>query len=714
MSLAAQVLLGLVAGVAVGVFAGELVSPLGVVGRAFILLLQMTVLPYVVVSLIRGLGSLSAKEAIDLARKAGGFLLVLWGIALLAVVLIPVAFPDWTSASFFSTTLVEPPPDFDLLGLFIPANPFEALSRNVVPSVVVFSVALGIALIQTGDSAPVVRALGTLTDALGSITGWVVRLAPIGVFAIAAEAAGTLDVDQLEGLQVYVAVYAAVALFLALWVLPGLVTTLTPFRYREVIGMTRDALVTAFATGNLFVVLSVLSEKSKELVRLRGEGSEEAESFVEVVVPTAFALPSAGKLLALSFPLFAGWMSGFAVPLVDYPLYLVSGLLSFFGSTLVAVPFMLDLFRVPVDTFQLFVIVDNVVGGRFGSLLAAVHILVLSLLAASAAGGLIRLRWARLSRYLIVTVAAGAALLLGIRFGFELIGHPYQGYRLFIQRGLLDEGVPARLLDAPPSPLPEVDLRVPTLERIHARGVLRVGYRRDTLPEAFQNEAGELVGLDVELMHHLARAIGVRLEFVRVDAQDLPRLLSAGYLDIGTGIAVTPQALEQVALSATYIDHTLAFIVPDHRRTEFSSRRAVKALPSLRLAIPPVPYYEAKVRAYLPQAELVGIDSPRPFFRGEVADVDALVFSAEAGSAWCLIYPAFGVAVPQPDVLRVPFAFPVARGDVEMLRFLDRWIELKQRDRTVERLFDYWIRGRAQQTRRPRWSVIRDVLHWVD
>ena len=64
----------------------------------------------------------------------------------------------------------------------------------------------------------------------------------------------------------YVVAYIGVSLLLVFWVLPGLVTTLTPLRYREIFGITRDALVTAFATGSLFVVLAGLTEKTKELI----------------------------------------------------------------------------------------------------------------------------------------------------------------------------------------------------------------------------------------------------------------------------------------------------------------------------------------------------------------------------------------------------------------------------------------------------------------
>jgi hypothetical protein len=45
---------------------------------------------------------------------------------------------------------------------------------------------------------------------------------------------------------------------------------------------------------------------------------------------------------------------------------------------------------------------------------------------------------------------------------------------------------------------------------------------------------------------------------------------------------------------------------------------------------------------------------------------------------------------------------------------VDTWIELKKKDRTIARLYDYWILGRSAVEREPRWSIMRNVLHWVD
>ncbi len=111
---------------------------------------------------------------------------------------------------------------------------------------------------------------------------------------------------------------------------------------------------------------------------------------------------------------------------------------------------------------------------------------------------------------------------------------------------------------------------------------------------------------------------------------------------------------------------------------------------------------------------MVPLATPREFFRGRGKKLDALVHGAEAGSAWTLIYPQYTVAVPLPKPVKVPMAYAMPRGEHDMVKFVNTWLELKKKDKTLERLFDYWILGSGAEKKEPRWSVIRNILHWVD
>lgn len=258
-----NILIGLALGVATGLFLGEKAGVFQLVAEAYLRLLQMTVLPYVMVSLIEGIGSLDGARARHLFVRVGTLSLVLWALALGAVMLMPLAFPEIESASFFSTTLVENRPPLDFVALYIPSNPFHSLANNIVPAVVLFSIFVGVALIGIERKQGLLENLMLIERGLKRANQFAVGLTPIGLFAIAAHIVGTVDAAQFAQVRVYLISYAVMALLLSLWVLPGLVACFTPIPAREILKKTRDGLITAFMTGELFIVLPMLIDRSR-------------------------------------------------------------------------------------------------------------------------------------------------------------------------------------------------------------------------------------------------------------------------------------------------------------------------------------------------------------------------------------------------------------------------------------------------------------------
>ena len=96
-----NILIGLALGIATGLFLGEYAGVFKYVADAYVRLLQMTVLPYLIVSLIAGFGSLDTSKAGSLFLRVGILTLVLWGLTLGLVFVMPLAFPTVESASFF-------------------------------------------------------------------------------------------------------------------------------------------------------------------------------------------------------------------------------------------------------------------------------------------------------------------------------------------------------------------------------------------------------------------------------------------------------------------------------------------------------------------------------------------------------------------------------------------------------------------------------------
>jgi Na+/H+-dicarboxylate symporter len=213
--------------------------------------------------------------------------LLIWALTFAVVYVLPLTFPDSQSASFFSTTLIEPPEPFNFLE-FIPSNPFYSMANNIVPAVVLFSIAVGLALMGIDNKTALIADLEILEEALKRVTKFIAKLTPLGIFAIAASTAGTMNVDELSRLQVYIIAYAVAALLMTFGVLPALIMLLTPLGYREIVWTTKDALLMAFATDNLLIVIPLLTEHGKELLRKGTSRGAESESSVDVIVPISF------------------------------------------------------------------------------------------------------------------------------------------------------------------------------------------------------------------------------------------------------------------------------------------------------------------------------------------------------------------------------------------------------------------------------------------
>ncbi len=572
----------------------------------FVKLLQMTVLPYVVISIIASLGSLSVADARRLGVRAGIVLVGLWSVGLVFALLMPVVFPTLVQGSFFSTSMLERPPDFDFVDLYIPSNPFNSLANNIVPAVVLFSIVLGVALISVPRKDVLLDVLSVARDMVGRSTKFVVRLTPYGMFAVAAVAAGTLA-DRATG--PYPDLPGGLRRggdAVGRWVLPGLVAALTPDRLRRTRaldagraadGLRRRRPVHRPALADRLVQGTAGPEPA-------GAAGEHAATLPDVIVPASFNFPHTGKLLSLSFVLFAGWFANVPIPFTSYPALAFTGLLTFFGSLSAAVPFLLDVFRIPADTFQLF-LATGVINQRFGSLLAAVHTVVVGVLGSAAIAGAVRFDVSAdhaLPRHHVLPRGRGpgfAAAPLRDRAAPDLRRR---------RRGERAASRCCRERHSPTGGCRRSPAEGSVLASIKATGTVRACYLEERPPYAFINRNRELVGLDIEMAHQLANDLQVRLQLVPTSVADFANALAQGRCDIGTGgIVATPGRAAAVAFSTPYMQESLAFVVPDHLRDEYDTWDKVRARRTVRIGFPDVPYFRRQLEQRLPEATLVPV-----------------------------------------------------------------------------------------------------------
>ena len=720
LSMSQQVLVGLLFGVAVGLFFGELTTRIKFVGDIYVGLLQMMVLPYIIISLIGGIGKLTLEQAKQIAKYAVIVLLMMWAIIGVILVLLPFALPDLTSASFYSSSLVEPAKDVKFINIFIPKNIFASLSNNQIPAVVVFCIALGISLITADEKKDVFNLLDVLSGAVMRVIKFVVKLTPLGVFAMTAAAAGTMGFEDLGRLQGYFILYTVAILILGFGVLPGLIASLTPFKYRDVITIAWSAMALSFAAAKVLVALPLIIESIKTLFDKYEVEDPNAVKMAEMLVPISYPFPNTGKLLSLFFIPFAGWFIGSKLGLGDYPAFLFSGLLSYFGNVAVAVPFLLDLMRLPADMFQIFLL-TGVYCGRMSDALGAMDMFTFAALVACASSGMMRIQWRRVILILIGAVVVILVAIIGVRtyLGYVSKG-AYDKDKVLSSMQLMQDLVPAVVVKPEPNPLP-LKPGQSRLERIKARGILRVGYDPDRLPFSYTNVAGKLVGFDLDMAQRLARELDAKLELVPFTFNSLSDQLRKDHFDIAmSGVYGTVEQSGDIRLSDPYMFATMALVVPDHRDRDFATPGAIRGIEKARIGIHRSLAGETVVQSAMsdyPNIEIVVLDTYRDFFEqtGPGEGLDALYTGAESGSAWTLLYPSFQVVTPWLDDFKVPIVYPYSGDDDnQMDEFMDHWVLLKQHDGTTKRAFEHWILGRGGDKKGPRWSVIRNVFGWVD
>jgi len=345
-----------------------------------------------------------------------------------------------------------------------------------------------------------------------------------------------------------------------------------------------------------------------------------------------------------------------------------------------------------------------------------------ALVGAYALQGRLRLHLRPLLRFAAITAALVIGALLGIRaFYTYVVVAPYTKDQALRGLHLLADPQAATVHREIPADL-EASARGPAaIAEIRARGTLRVCYLNDDFPSSFFNSQGQLVGFDIELVHRLAQSLELPIDFLPVQGEgkaEAARLLDAGVCDLfGSTMAISPRRTEAFTMTIAVYTASVGFIVPDHLRHAFQSWDALRERgTSLRVAVPANPEAMEFAQSMLPQATLVplsGLGDQRKLLESESPEVDAIAELSEEGAAWTLLYPRFNLVVPKPTVFTAQ-GFGVARGNPSLAKMLDAWIIEEKARGTVDALYRYWLLGAAaKSTEPPRWSVIRDVLHWV-
>lgn len=708
LTFAKLVIISMLLGIACGITFGERCSCLSLVGQGYIALLQMCIIPYVVVSILYGIGRLGIKESKEMAAKGLSMTLMFWGIMAVYLVLMPLCFPEWNAAVFFSQNIVEKIKDVNYLELYIPANPFYSLANSFVPAITVFCICVGIALMSVKNKEVILNDFHICCTALLKANNGVVKLAPVGTFALLANLTGTITLAEVGRMQVYLVIYGAVILLVCFCTIPLTVTAFTDFKYRDILHVSKDAMLTAVATGNVFVLIPIITRAVRQLLEEKNIDTEERRVTLDTIIPISFNFPLGGRVLLLLFVPFAAWFYDMGLPLWKYPELIVAGILGLFGSEVTAMLFLLNYFHIPSDIIEFFV-AFNVINDRIGALCSSVYMIALCLLCTAWLTGFLKVTLRKMLKNLFIVLAATLFTLTACAIYLRFTISRESGDGDVLARMQIKNTVKAKIFKDYPTPQQirrmTAGQRGDRLELIKQRGVLRVGYSPASRPFTYLNSRGKLVGYDIEMAHMLARDLDCTLEFIPIEYDNIGRGINDGVIDIVmAGVSITLERLKALHFTLPYMKVNLALVVKDYKIDEYRSAEDIRQKENFRVACVPGLSYRAHMKKHYPNLTFVDVESENDFLSGKV-NADALLISAEEGFAWCILYPAFSVVIPRPEILKEDLAYVISQDDLKLSQYLNSWLSLKQTDGGLDRLYSYWILGKNIHGKKKRWCL---------
>lgn len=239
--------------------AKEVAGYFSLVADLFLRLIKMIIAPLVFATLVSGIAGMGDARAVG---RIGGKALVWFLSASLISLALGMLFvnvlqpghslglplPDAGSATSLKASSLNLK---DFISHLVPRSFFEAMAGNEVLQIVVFSVFFGFALasMKSHGGSGLIKAIDEMVHVMLRLTDYVMRFAPIGVFAAIAGAITVQGLDVVATYARYIGSFYAG--LLALWiVLIGAGFVFLGRRVFSLLKLVREPLMLAFSTAS--------------------------------------------------------------------------------------------------------------------------------------------------------------------------------------------------------------------------------------------------------------------------------------------------------------------------------------------------------------------------------------------------------------------------------------------------------------------------------
>lgn len=240
----------------------------GLVGKIFVTLLKMILIPLVFTSITVGIANLRAHAQMQRVWQltliyffTSTSLAIMLGLLVVNITRPGVGLEismfqesmqnlsaQDMSAKKFTESL--------LTGLFL--NPFEAMAQGQVLPTIMFAIFLGIGLVVSGEkSKTVLTFFQEFLELIMLIVGWIMKVLPIGIFCLLTKLVATQDPALFSAMGKFMLIVTGATLFHGFVVLPLLLVLFSKTRLSVYFMGVREALITAFSTSSSSATLPV-------------------------------------------------------------------------------------------------------------------------------------------------------------------------------------------------------------------------------------------------------------------------------------------------------------------------------------------------------------------------------------------------------------------------------------------------------------------------
>lgn len=706
-------LIAALAGIFLGIFLGDLCVVFTPWENAYIMILKITTIPYLICAVMHGIGRLDLSTAKNILKKGVIFISCMWAINIIMVYVTVFLFPKSKGISYSSYSETGPT-SINFAELLIPDNIFTALSHNMIPAVVVFGLLIGISLMHIREKQSFIRMLDTLVDSLTTITAWISRITPIGTFLIIADRVGTMQLATFKQIGTYLVLYTIAITLLVFWIVPRIVSALTVLPARNWLKSLSPVLLVAFTTNLVIVTLPFLIEIIKREIKLYYQKDGKISDEVQGLVSVIYNLPLGSLFIAI----FVFFVSTFYnIPLDNnsqIQLFLTTFLTSLgaigMGSWINSLNFLLDTLGLPLRAIDTYLATLPFTAG-FQSMVSVMEIATLALLIALSCNGLIKRNWRKTIWQTILILTPIFLFTFTFKHWIHLppIANEAKGIREMSLAKPIRVTVYQKDDPLPPARSGEV------LDRILSSKLLRVGYNPEAIPFCFQNDQEELVGYDMALAYTLAKDLKCDLELVPMHLTSFENELSQGIYDIAmSSVTINEDRLRKVSFSNPYLESRIVFLMKKDYKKKYTSLKSIVDHPNIKIVVRQGSAYEELAKKLLPRRKIVTIDTYDEFLTDYPDDI--LLRGEFQQISWSLSHPNYAVVFPVPQISKDVFGYATAQGAETFLSYLNLWLDLKKNENMTQEQFKVWILGQTDITQTPgrRWSIIRDVLGWME